>query len=97
MSLSLSITANPDVLSLDGASQSQITIEARDANGQPAANVPLRVEILADGSRSTSGSISARTLVTGSNGRATFTYTAPPSSPGGEIPESEPQRDADWN
>ena len=46
MSLSLAITANPDVLSLDGASQSQITIEARDANGQPAANVPLRVEIV---------------------------------------------------
>ena len=49
MSLSLAITANPDVLSLDGSSQTLITIEARDTNGQPAPNVPLRVEILADG------------------------------------------------
>ena len=49
MSLSLAITANPDVLSLDGSSQTLVTIEARDANGQLAPNVPLRVQILADG------------------------------------------------
>jgi hypothetical protein len=49
MSLSLAITANPDVLSLDGSSQTLVTVEARDTNAQPAANVPLRVEILADG------------------------------------------------
>ena len=77
MSLSLAITANPDVLSLDGSSQTLITVEARDANAQPAPNVPLRVEILADGQSIDFGTISARTLVTGSNGRATFTYTAP--------------------
>ena len=77
MSLSLAITANPDVLSLDGASQTLITVEARDQNGQPAPNVPLRVEILADGQSIDFGTMSARTVVTGSNGRATFTYTAP--------------------
>ena len=77
MSLSLAITANPDVLSLDGSSQTLVTVDARDANGQPAANVPLRVEILADGQSIDFGPISARTLVTGSNGRASFTYTAP--------------------
>jgi PKD repeat protein len=85
MSLSLAITANPDVLSLDGSSQTLITIEARDTNGQLAPNVPLRVQILADGQITDFGSISARTLVTGSNGRATFTYTAP-SFIGGAIP-----------
>ena len=77
MSLSLAITANPDVLSLDGSSQTLVTVEARDENGQPKRDVPLRVEILADGSNIDFGTISARTLVTGSNGRATFTYTAP--------------------
>ena len=77
MGLSLAITANPDVLSLDGSSQTLITVEARDGNGQPAANIPLRIEILANGQSVDFGSISARTLVTGSNGRATFTYTAP--------------------
>jgi PKD repeat protein len=77
MSLSLAITANPDVLSLDGSSQTLVTVDARDANGQAAANVPLRVEIIANGQSVDFGSISARTLVTGSNGRASFTYTAP--------------------
>ena len=77
MSLSLAIAANPDVLSLDGSSQTLVTIEARDTNGQAAANIPLRVNILADGQVTDFGTISARTLVTGSNGRATFTYTAP--------------------
>jgi PKD repeat protein len=86
MSLSLAITANPDVLSLDGSSQTLVSIEARDTNGQPAANVPLRVQILADGQAIDFGTISARTLVTGSNGRATFTYTAPAFISGGTIP-----------
>jgi PKD repeat protein len=86
MSLSLAITANPDVLSLDGSSQTLVTIEARDANGQLAPNVPLRVQILADGQVTDFGTISARTLVTGSNGRATFTYTAP-SFINGTIPD----------
>ena len=77
MSLSLTISANPDVLSLDGSSQTLVTVEARDVNGQLAPNVPLRVEILADGQMVDFGTLSARTLVTGSNGRASFTYTAP--------------------
>ena len=77
MSLSLTLAANPDVLSLDGSSQTLVTVEARDVNGQLAPNVPLRVEILADNQLVDFGTISARTLVTGSNGRASFTYTAP--------------------
>jgi chitodextrinase len=88
MSLSLALSANPDVLSLDGASQAQITIEARDSNGQPAPNVPLRIDIVADGQLVDYGMVSARTLVTGSNGRATFTYTAPPLV-GSDIPRLE--------
>ncbi len=85
MSLSLVLTANPDILSLDGSSQTLITVEARDTNGQLVPNVPLRVEILADGQVTDFGSISARNVVTGSNGRAMFTYTAP-SFVGGAIP-----------
>ncbi len=85
MSLALTMTATPDVLSLDGFSQTLITVEARDTNGQLVPNVPLRVEILADGQPVDFGTISARTLVTNSNGRATFTYTAP-SCCGGSIP-----------
>src|SRR5688500_18207857 len=77
LSLSLATTANPHVLSPYGTSQSLVTVEARDHNRQPAANVPLRIEILADGQTVDFGTISARTLVTNSSGRASFTYTAP--------------------
>ena len=78
LGLSLAITASPDVLSQDGASQSQITVHARDANGQVASNVAFRAEITVEGGGAYDyGSLSARTLVTGSNGLATFTYTAP--------------------
>jgi PKD repeat protein len=79
LALSLTILANPDVLSQDGASQSQILVQARDANGQPAANIPFRAEISVGGTRVDYGTLSARTLVTGSDGRATLTYTAPPA------------------
>jgi PKD repeat protein len=77
MSLSLAITANPDVLSLDGSSQTRIDVKAFDQNGQPKPGVPLRIEILADGEIVDFGTISARTLTTGSNGASSFTYTVP--------------------
>jgi PKD repeat protein len=69
--------ANPDTLSFDGASQSQITVEARDANGQPAPNVVMRAQILANDTLVDFGTLSARTIVTSGNGRATLVYTAP--------------------
>jgi PKD repeat protein len=73
MSLSLAITASPDVLSQDGGSQSLITIEARDTTGQPVANQLLYLEI----EGGDFGTLSSRSVVTNSQGRATFTYTAP--------------------
>src|ERR1700674_3793191 len=77
LGLSVTLFANPDVLSQDGASQSQIVIETRDANGQPAPNTAVRAEIFVSGVPVDFGTLSARTAVTGSNGRATLTYTAP--------------------
>ena len=88
MSLSLALRAAPDVLSLDGASQSQVEIMARDQNGQPKADVRLRAEIIVDGVSIDYGTLSARTRVTDSNGRATFVYTAP-TLVGGDIPDLE--------
>lgn len=78
LGLSLTTFANPDVLSQDGASQSLIVVQAYDTNGQPARNVSFRVEITVGGVVTDFGSLSARTLVTGNDGRATVTYTAPP-------------------
>lgn len=80
MSLSLAVTANPDILTLSaaGGSQTLVTVEARDVTGQLVPNVPLRVDILANGQSTDFGFLSAQTVVTGSDGRARFTYTAPP-------------------
>jgi PKD domain len=70
LALSIVVTASPDVVAEDGASQSVITIFARDHNAQPVANVQLRV--LAD-----MGQLSAGTVSTGSNGRTSIMFTAP--------------------
>jgi len=87
LGLSITLTVVPDILSLDGASQAQVTIVVRDAQGQPLANVTLRAEILAAGRIVDCGALSARTLATGDDGRAWLTYTAPqfPCDASGEV------------
>ena len=52
-------------------------------NGRPLRNVSLRAEISVAGVKADFGSLSARNIVTDSNGRATLVYTAPaaPSGP----------------
>jgi hypothetical protein len=76
---SVTISISPDVLPQDGASQSTITITARDPQGQPVRNLGLRVETRVDGTARDFGSLSARSVVTGNDGRATLVYTAPSS------------------
>jgi hypothetical protein len=79
---SISISVTPDVIQQDGASQSVVTVTARGPNGQPLSNLPLRAEILVNGVRADFGSLSARNIVTGSDGRASLTFTAPAAPPG---------------
>ena len=80
LSTAITIQASPDVLTQDGASQSIVTITARDANGQPLRNLSLRADITADGAITDAmGSLSARNLVTDANGIATVVFTAPPA------------------
>ncbi len=76
---SITLTALPDAIHQDGASQSLITATVRDANGQPVRNAALRTEIRVGGVMADFGGLSAKNVVTGSDGRATFVYTAPPS------------------
>ena len=78
LALSLSVLANPDTLSQDGASQSQILFNARDFNGQPIAGLAIRADIVVDGVVQDYGSLNTKSLVTGSDGRAAAIYTAPP-------------------
>ena len=78
---SITIQVSPDVLTQDGASQSVVTVVARDPDNQPIRNLPLRAEIYVDGVLTDFGALSARNVVTGSDGRASLVYTAPASIP----------------
>jgi PKD repeat protein len=82
LALSLSVLANPDTLSQDGASQSQIVFHARDANSRPVSGLSIRADILVDGVVQDYGSLNTKSLVTGGDGRATAIYTAPPAVTG---------------
>jgi PKD repeat protein len=74
---SVTLHASPDTLRQDGASQSQITIQALDGNAQPVRNLPIRLDIAVNGLLADFGQLSGKNLVTGGDGRATTTYTAP--------------------
>lgn len=69
--LSVTLTATPDQLPRDGASQSTITVFVRDAAGKPVSGQRLSVA-------STVGTLSQSDVVTGPDGKATFTFRAPP-------------------
>lgn len=76
---SVVVGVSPDHLTQDGASQSVVTVTARDASGGPVRNAAMRAEIRVSGVVTDFGSLSARSIVTGADGRATFVYTAPPA------------------
>jgi PKD repeat protein len=78
LGLAIQLSASPDVLHQDGASQSLIRIETRGPDGAIARNTALRAEISLGGVLADFGRLSARNLVTDNDGRATLIYTAPP-------------------
>jgi|WetSurMetagenome_2_1015567.scaffolds.fasta_scaffold28539_2 PKD repeat protein len=80
LALSLTLAASPDILAQDGASQSQVIAVARDSTGKALANVTLRLEIAVGGQLVDYGTLSSKTVVTGSDGRATAAYTSPRSA-----------------
>ena len=88
LGLSLTLSASPDVLALDGASQSRVTILARDGSGDMKPNVTLRLQIRFNGVLQDYGRLSTKTLVTGQDGRAVATYTAPLSLSGGDTEQT---------
>jgi PKD repeat protein len=77
LSLSLSIAANPDILTQDGRSQSTIVVRARDGNAQPVPSLPVRLDIVVNGAVQDFGRLSAKDVATGGDGTATVIYTAP--------------------
>ena len=81
LGLSLELRVSPDVLNMDGVSQSTLTITSRDSNGKIQPNVDVRVEAIAGGEIvDVFGRLSTKNVKTGGDGRATLTYTAPNSA-----------------
>src|SRR3989442_1765959 len=70
LALSITPVAIPDSISQDGASQSSITVTALDANGRPIAGLVLRVDMSVGGVVQDFGTLSARSIVTGTDGKA---------------------------
>jgi PKD repeat protein len=82
LGLSLEMRVTPDVLVMDGVSQSTLTITSRDSNGKIQPNTAVRVEVTAGGEIvDILGRLSTKNVTTGGDGRATVTYTAPNSTP----------------
>ena len=81
--LSLSVSAAPDTISQDGRSSATVAVVARDVNGKPIVNAPFRFDIVVAGGAADYGTLSSRNVVTGTDGRATAVYTAPPPAPAG--------------
>lgn len=82
LGLSLELRVSPDVLVMDGVSQSTLTITTRDANGAVQPNVDVRVEVTSGGQIvDVVGRLSTKNVRTGGDGRATVTYTAPNTVP----------------
>lgn len=77
LALSVRVTATPDSVSLDGGSQSAVVVEARDVNGAPRVGLPVRLDIYVGQTAQDCGQLSARNVVTGSDGRAFSVFTAP--------------------
>jgi hypothetical protein len=72
------MVAVPDSITQDGASQASIEVTAFDANGKTCAGLPVRMDMAVGGVIQDYGTLSARTIVTGSDGKARAIYTAAP-------------------
>ncbi|MBS1819386.1 MAG: PKD domain-containing protein [Acidobacteria bacterium] len=79
--LSVSMAASPDTLFSGGLQQSTIVVTARDASGAPKANQTFRLDTAVGNAYVAYGTLSAQTVVTGSDGKATVMYTMPSFTP----------------
>lgn len=78
---SVTMTAIPDRITQDGASQSSVSALVIGPDGRPLSGISLRMDMLVAGQANDYGTLSARTVVTGSDGMARVVYTAPPAPP----------------
>lgn len=88
LGLSLSVSASPDLMARDGVAQAVVSVVARDANGQPVRNLAVRVDVKIGGALGDLGTLSSRNISTGTDGRASVIYTAPPPAAFGATNEA---------
>src|SRR5580765_3587211 len=83
LALTLNVNAIPDAINQDGGSQSSVKVTAIGPDGRGLAALPLRLDMVVNGTAQDYGTLSARSIVTNSDGVATAVYTAPPSPASG--------------
>jgi hypothetical protein len=81
LALAYQVAASPDSIRQDGFDSSSIVVTARDAGGRPKSGLAVRLDILVQGVPAEYGRLSSRTVMTGSDGTARASYTAPPPAP----------------
>lgn len=78
LATAVTVTATPDSILQDGASQSSIAVQAIGPDGRALSGLPIRLSMSVNGVAQDYGTLAARTVVTGTDGKATTVYTAPP-------------------
>ena len=78
LALTLNVNAVPDTINQDGGSQSSVRVTAIGPDGKGIAALPLRLDMVVGGVAQDYGTLSARSVVTNSDGVAIAVYTAPP-------------------
>ena len=73
LALRVAMQITPDQILQDGSSQATLSIEAASFDGRPARGVALRIDTTFDGIIQDFGTLSAKTVITGDDGRARST------------------------
>src|SRR5436190_6270052 len=81
----VTLSATPDTITQNGSSQSVIVVSVRGPNGEPVSGQQLRVDTLVNGTATNFGTLSSRTVTTGSNGTANVVFTSPAAPPNGAV------------
>ena len=81
--ISVSVAAVPDIIRRDGIDQSTIIVTARGVSGEPVAGLQFRLDTKVGFVYQDFGTLASRFITTGSDGRASVIYTAPPPPPVG--------------
>src|SRR5476649_2201650 len=81
LATSIGITATPDRITQDGASQSSILVTVNGPNGLPVNGAAIRLDMIVGGQLVDYGTLATKSIVTGSDGKAHTVYTAPSAPP----------------